>query len=656
MDRYDTPQVTHLNAVMAAPARPPEPAGRTWSIRASALLGLGFGLVYLIWRATSTLHPEAMTLSIVLLLLEVHAWLGLALFTFSLWDVDGAPPVPGQLPDLSVAVLIPTYNEPAEVLLPTIAAAVALEPSHRTLVLDDGNRPEIARLAGRLGAEYLTRPDHVHAKAGNLNHALEQLDVDLVAILDADHVAAPGFLLRTMPYFVDEGLALVQTPQDFYNEDSFEHVTDRRSPRAQPLFSEQSVFYREIQPGKNRWGAAFWCGTGAVVRTSALASVGGVTTTSVTEDVQTTIRMHRRGWRTVYHDEVLARGLAASTSQQYALQRHRWCTGAMQVLRQELPLTDRRLTLPQRLAYAATFLGWFDAVRLLGLLVLPLAVLATGASPIMAPLPLFLVLFVTSLALQQTALWRLARGRIRPVPTAVFDLSRLQATLRAIITGLFERDVPFEVTPKGRGDTGGGDGRTRMPIPRLLTALAVGHALALAWYAASSAGLTPLSYPIPGVAHGAAFWTTVNGGLLLAAIARMRSDRFADERRASHRFPTNVRGTLDGHAVTVDDLSLTGAQVTLDAAFTPAEGVEAHLHLQLADGVATFASEVRSVRDAPGGPGLVRVGLAFNPGQLDEQARLALGLFHAPSLEDGAMSATAPAVRQAPDDRQRVAS
>jgi cellulose synthase/poly-beta-1,6-N-acetylglucosamine synthase-like glycosyltransferase len=656
MDTHDGSRVTRLATALTAPARPPEPAARTWTIRVSALLALGVGLVYLVWRATSTLHPEAMTLSVALLLLEVHAWLGLALFTFSLWDVDGAPPIPGQLPEMSVAVLIPTYNEPAEVLLPTITAAVALEPAHRTLVLDDGKRPEIARLARRLGAEYVTRAEHVDAKAGNLNHALAQLDVELVAILDADHVAAPGFLLRTMPYFVDEGLALVQTPQDFYNEDSFEHVASRRSRQSRLLFSEQAVFYREIQPGKNRWGAAFWCGTGAVVRTAALASVGGVTTTSVTEDIQTTIRMHRRGWRTVYHDEVLARGLAAATSQQYALQRHRWCAGAMQVLRQELPLTDRRLTVPQRLAYAATLLGWFDAVRLLGLLVLPVAVLATGASPIAAPLPLFLLLFVTSLVLQQHALWRLARGRIRPVPTAVFELTRLEATLRAIAAGLFERDLRFAVTPKGRSRTDQDERRSRMPLPRLLTVLAAAHLLALAWYAGSMAGVTPMRYSIPAVAHGAAFWATVNAGLLFAAISRIRSARFADDRRASHRFPTTARGTLDGHEVTVDDLSLTGAQVTLDAAFAPADGSQAPLRLQLADGVATFACEVRSVRDAPEGPGVVRVGLAFNPGQLDQQARLALGLFHAPALGATAPTAAAPAEREETDGRQRVAS
>ena len=101
--------------------------------------------------------------------------------------------------------------------------------------------------------------------------------------------------------------------------------------------SEQALFYRILQPGKNRWTGAFWCGTGAVVRVAALREVGGVATETITEDIHTTIRLHRRGWRTVYHNEVLARGLAASDAATYQLQRHRWGTGAMQVLRSENP-------------------------------------------------------------------------------------------------------------------------------------------------------------------------------------------------------------------------------------------------------------------------------------------------------------------------------
>src|SRR2546425_815101 len=89
---------------------------------------------------------------------------------------------PVAWPRGGVAVLIPTYNEPREVLLPTIAAAVALRPPHQTWVLDDGDRPWEAELATRLGARYRSRTGREHAKAGNINAVLPDLDVDLVAI------------------------------------------------------------------------------------------------------------------------------------------------------------------------------------------------------------------------------------------------------------------------------------------------------------------------------------------------------------------------------------------------------------------------------------------------------------------------------------------
>src|SRR5690606_31970248 len=114
-------------------------------------------------------------------------------------------------------VVIPTYNEGPEILVPTIAAAAALEPAHETWVLDDGERPEIEELARSLGVRDLARPTHEHAKAGNLNHALGVIDAVLMAVLDADHVAAPEFLRATLGYFADPRVALVQTPQDFYN-------------------------------------------------------------------------------------------------------------------------------------------------------------------------------------------------------------------------------------------------------------------------------------------------------------------------------------------------------------------------------------------------------------------------------------------------------
>ncbi|MEO7836668.1 MAG: glycosyltransferase, partial [Acidimicrobiales bacterium] len=385
----------------------PDSPRRKLLVRTVALLAIVISVGYLAWRALFTLDMGAWWLSVPLLLLELHALAGLALFTFSLWDVDSVTPVAERHEtDARVAVLIPTYNETVEVLLPTIAAAMALEPEHETWVLDDGDRPEVRALADQLGARYLARTDLIHAKAGNINNALTVVEADLVAVLDADHVAAPGFLTHTLGYFDDPRIAVVQTPQDFYNLDSFEHDdnhtwADRRRRKAR--FNEQALFYRAIEPGKNRWDAAFWCGTGAVVRMTALREVGGVATETVTEDIHTTIRLHRKGWRSVYHNEVLARGLAASDAQQYQAQRLRWGIGAMQVLRTENPLFVSGLRLRQRIAYGATLLGWFDAWRSLGYLVLPPAVLFSGAVPIRADPLTFSLAFCATLLIQRLA-------------------------------------------------------------------------------------------------------------------------------------------------------------------------------------------------------------------------------------------------------------
>ncbi|WP_347057482.1 glycosyltransferase [Blastococcus sp. HT6-30] len=165
---------------------------------------------------------------------------------------------------------------------------------------------------------YVSRPEHDHAKAGNLNHALALVRTDLVAVLDADHVPDPDFLSRTVPYFADERLALVQTPQHFYNTSSFEHL------RPGVDLHEESLFYRVIQAGKHHAGAAFWCGTNAVLRVGALREVGGVATESLTEDLHTTMKLHRAGWRSTYHNEVLARGLAAGSPDAFYAQRRRW--------------------------------------------------------------------------------------------------------------------------------------------------------------------------------------------------------------------------------------------------------------------------------------------------------------------------------------------
>lgn len=600
----------------------PESPTRLLAIRAIAVAALVMTAVYLVWRTVATVDLVVWWVSVPLLVLEIHAALGIALFTFSLWDVDRRPDSdPVTTTSDRIAVLIPTYNETIEILTPTIAAAVAMHVEHETWVLDDGDRPEVAALAAELGARYLTRPDHSHAKAGNLNHALEVVKADFIAVLDADHVASPDFLVHTLGYFADPRVALVQTPQEFYNTDSFEHQAGRVGEPDR--FHEQALFYRVLQPGKNRWGGAFWCGTGAVVRIAALREVGGVATDTITEDIHTTIRLHRRGWRTVYHNEVLARGLAASDAATYQLQRHRWGTGAMQVLRSENPLFVSGLSLPQRLSYAATLLGWFDAWRSLGYLLLPIIVLLTGAVPIKADALTFSLFFGFTFLLQQLALRVLSRGCHRPFLSIIFELVRMTPNMLATLTLVTRRRATFRVTPKGRTETETGSRRRHAPEPRLLRHLALLSLFAAAWFGLTVMGSTITEYPIPWAAYAAFGWLALNVLLLVSAIGRVRDERFAGERRASVRFESEFRGSFDGSPCQILDLSLTGARIAVDGLVE----LETHLLEVQVDGrIVELQATVRSDRPAESG-GRTILGLEFVAGQNLARAALALALF-----------------------------
>lgn len=355
---------------------------------------------------------------------------------------------------------------------------------------------------------------------------------------------------------------------------------------------------------------------------SALRSVGGVATDSVTEDIETTIRLYRAGWTGAYRNEVLARGLAPDDATSYLLQRNRWALGAMQVLRRENPLFGRGLTVAQRLAFLTTLFGWFDSWRTLAFIVIPLVVVATGAVPISAPGEVFAPFFVATFGLQFVALRLLARGRYPPILSLLFEMLRMPAVLPATLTILVPgRERSFRVTPKGRSV---GE-RRRTPVPRLLSILAAGSSLGLVWFTATLAGLTPVRYGVPWAAVGAAFFLAVDLGLLLSAIGRIRSSRFAGNRRAGTRLPVRMPAQLDGAGCLVIDLSVTGARV-LTSEPVPETLVTTRLELLLGDEPIGLACVVRRRTGAVDGTS--ELGLAYESGQEAGIARLAVALFH----------------------------
>jgi cellulose synthase (UDP-forming) len=237
-------------------------------IRAVALLAAVTGLNYIVWRWAYSVNWAAWWIALPLVLAETYSLADSLLFGLTVWRLRprGEPPPP--VAGATVDVFIATYNEPIDMVMETARAAARITYPHRTWVLDDGDRAELRQRAQAEGIGWIGRSSDWagrprHAKAGNLNNALLATDGEFLAILDADQVPEPHFLDRTLGYFRDERMALVQTPQVFTNV-----------PEHDPLGSQAPLFYGPIQQGKDGWNAAFFCGSNAVIRREALMRLG----------------------------------------------------------------------------------------------------------------------------------------------------------------------------------------------------------------------------------------------------------------------------------------------------------------------------------------------------------------------------------------------
>jgi cellulose synthase (UDP-forming) len=265
--------------------------------------------------------------------------------------------------DVLVDVFITVYGEPLETIRRTATAAQAMTGRHLTWILDDGKSDEVRDLAAELGCHYVRRLSNNGAKAGNLNHALSLANGEYFAILDADFVPKEDFLVETLPFFVSEDVAFVQTPQVYGNL----HTVIARGAGYM-----QTVFYRFIQPGRNHFNAAFCVGTNVVFRRQAVDDIGGMYTASKSEDVWTSLMLHERGWRSVYIPDELAVGDAPDTIEGFTKQQQRWATGGFEILLTHNPLSPRRrLTPDQRIMYLVTATHYLVGITPLLLLLVP---------------------------------------------------------------------------------------------------------------------------------------------------------------------------------------------------------------------------------------------------------------------------------------------
>lgn len=537
-------------------------------------------LRYVFWRTTQTLpSPDSLVdfiPGVLLYAAEMYCVVMLAISLFVVADPLKRPqprPVPERaLP--TVDVFVPTYNEDATLLATTVAAAKAMiYPADRLNVylLDDGGtdqkcrstnptaaaaaiarRAELQALCRELGAIYLTRELNTHAKAGNLNSGLGQTNGELVAVFDADHAPAREFLMETVGHFAeDPRLFLVQTPHFFLNPDPIEKNlgTFSRMP------SENEMFYGVIQRGLDKWNSAFFCGSAALLRRTALEEAGGFSGISITEDCETALDLHSRGWNSRYVDKPLIAGLQPESFVQFIGQRSRWCQGMMQILMMKNPLVKSGLSLAQRISYLSSMAFWLFPLARMAFVLAPLLFIFFNIKIYVANVQEFIA-YTSMYMVVNVLLQNYLYGRVRwPWVSELYEYVQSIHLSKAILAVVLNPKKPtFNVTAKGV--TLESDHLSELALPFFIM---FGVLAAASVVAGWRLWVEPVDNELLFVVG---LWNTLNlivAGVALGVVTEKR------ERRRTQRLRIQRRGELaigrEVIPVLIDDASIGGVRV-----------------------------------------------------------------------------------------------
>ena len=612
-----------LAGLLAAPLLP-NPRPIVLALVAAAVLP------YVVWRVSGTIPwhggASALVLPLAVLAVELLSLFDAAmLFTTLARQTDRSAEAdaherrlramrPMALP--RVDVFIATYNEGIEVLEKTIVGCRALDwPNLGIWVLDDGRRAWLRDYCATKGVGYITRPDNRGAKAGNINHALAVTTAPFVMVLDADFVPKREFLMRTMGFFEDPKIGIVQVPHAFFNHDPLQSNLSLR----RELPDDQRLFFEAIMPGRDGWDAAFCCGSNSVTRRARFEAIGGgLPEGSITEDMLLTLAGLRHGYITRYLNEPLAHGLAPESVAAFFVQRQRWAQGAIQILHLKEGPLGPGLRFIHRLLFLPT--SWISqsilavmSVTLPALMLLtgiPAMVGVDGRDVVMHVLPMMVAIL--------GGIATLAPGRYywpAAMVTAVFQSIRLLPVV--LQTLVRPRGLLFKVTPKGSAAGTGREDIVFAAAMALIVATVAGMLLNVVpdWRV-----LQPGIHLLP-----IASWAVFNL-LVLVLVAMMCLQKPA--RRGEERFPlldmTVVTPKAGGPSFTTlqGDISLSGLGVdTPDGA--PGFAVGDEVVVRLAGVGQVPAHVVRAGR---------RLGLQFDFESEAQRDALIVALFNSPGI------------------------
>jgi cellulose synthase (UDP-forming) len=593
------------------------------------VLAAALVIKYLAWRLGSTLPPADLSadFAAALLVLAAEAYcIGMLFITVFVVIAPLPPAMRRPLPDAAptVEVFVPSYNEDPELVAHTLAAAKAMTyPEGRLTVtlLDDGatkdklrsDDPAVAAAAAKrrdaltaiceaLGVRYLARPHNEMAKAGNLNYGLAHSTAELVAVFDADHAPTRDFLLETVGHFAeDDRLFLVQTPHVFLNPDP----VVRNLGLAGYAPAENEMFYGTVQRGLDRWNASFFCGSAAVLRRAALDEVGGFAGVSITEDCETALELHGRGWNSRYVDKPMIRGLQPETFAQFIGQRSRWCRGMIQLFILKSPWLRPGLTVAQRLSYTASLMFWFFPLARMTFVLAPLLFIFFDMKIYVASADEFFVYAIPYL-LAAVALQSFLFGKYRwPWVSELYEYIQSVHLFRAVVGTILNPRAPtFNVTDKGV--TVGESRLSGLALPYFVIFAVLAAAAA---YTVHRYGTEPEARTLLLVVGGWNLFNLVLAGIALGSVCEIRQRRTKPRLQMIRPATLSIAG--ERYPVTVVNASQGGVMIRPDHVAVRALGLGTSGEIEVVGASpAAVRVELRNREAGPDG----RLGFRFDGG------------------------------------------
>jgi cellulose synthase (UDP-forming) len=373
-----------------------------------------------------------------------HVWLLLTLI-YTIWPRRTVREFDSKITP-TVDIFITVVNEPVDIVKETVIACKNLEYQHKNIyILNDGfvcgyeSWEDVYNLAKEEGIGCITRQIAGGAKAGNINNALRNTDGDLIVVFDADHVPNLDFLDKTVPYFVDEKVGFVQSPQ-YYKNYLSNSVTLGSA-------EQQELFFGPIMGGKDALNSAFMCGTNMVLRRKMLDEVDGLCETNIAEDFMTSLLVHQKGWKSIYVPEVLANGLAPEDFLSYCKQQFRWARGSMEILFWHNPIFSTTLTLAQKLNYFISASYYLSGIIVIVNLFTPIAYLVFGLEPLHSSSMILPALFLPYIIFSALIL-NMSTNSGYTFRALAFSNGSFWIFCKALFSVIFRQKNSFEVTSK----------------------------------------------------------------------------------------------------------------------------------------------------------------------------------------------------------------